>query len=31
MEGCSSQDLSKKYFLSLKSIQRIIRIQRNSY
>lgn len=31
LEGCSSQDLSKKYFLSLKSIQRIIRIQRNSY
>ncbi|AJA47065.1 Mor transcription activator family protein [Clostridium pasteurianum DSM 525 = ATCC 6013] len=30
LAGHSSQDLSRKYFLSLKSIQRIIRKQKNS-
>ncbi|MTK12838.1 MAG: hypothetical protein F8N39_12360 [Clostridiaceae bacterium] len=30
LAGYSSQDLSEKYFLSLKSIQRIIRKQKNS-
>ena len=30
LAGHSSQDLSGKYFLSLKSIQRIIREQKNS-
>ena len=30
LAGHSSQDLSEKYFLSLKSIQRIIRKQRNN-
>ncbi|MBU3158074.1 CD3324 family protein [Clostridium estertheticum] len=30
LAGHSSQDLSTKYFLSLKSIQRIIRGQKNS-
>lgn len=30
LAGHSSQDLSEKYFLSLKSIQRIIRKQKNS-
>ncbi|AZV58690.1 CD3324 family protein [Clostridium sp. AWRP] len=30
LAGHSSQDLSEKYFLSLKSIERIIREQKNS-
>lgn len=30
LAGYSAQDLSEKYFLSLKSIQRIIRKQKNS-
>ncbi|MBX4271149.1 hypothetical protein K2181_18000 [Clostridium estertheticum] len=30
LAGHNSKDLSEKYFLSLKSIQRIIREQKNS-